>query len=104
MLCKGMIINYQNMYCDIMCHKLWIMVVKYYFRTWYDQVAKKNICHCYFSFKIKYSMIIEDMSFLFCCCILDNSEIIVLNLLITSTTYIWRLNDERSVTKTLNVT
>ena len=67
MLSKGMIINYQSMYCDIMCHKLWIMVVEYYFRTWicrpYELVTKKNRFRCYFSFNNKYHMIIEDMRF-----------------------------------------
>ena len=37
-----------------------------------------------------------------CCCTLDNSDIRVLNLLIMFTTYVLRLNDERSVSKTLN--
>ena len=65
------------MYCDVMCCKLWTMVVEYYFRTWfcrpYDQVAKKNIFRRYFSFNDKYPMIIEDIRLLLCYCICDNS-------------------------------
>ena len=57
------------MYYDIICHKLWIMVAEYYFRTWiyllYDQVAKKNRFCCQFSFNNKCFMIIEDIRFIF---------------------------------------
>ena len=80
------------MYCDIMCHKSWIMVVEFYFRTWifrpYNQVAKKNRFRYYFSFNSKYPMIIEDMRLLLCCCIWDNSETKVLNLLIMCIIYV----------------
>ena len=62
-LCKGMAIFYQSMYCGIICHKLWIMVAIYYFRTWicrlYFQVAKNNIFCYHFSFNNKYFTIIE---------------------------------------------
>ena len=57
------------MYYDIICHKLWIMVVEYYFRAWfcrlYGQVAKKNRFRCQFSFNNKCFMSIEDKRFIF---------------------------------------
>ena len=64
-LCTCMTIFYQSMYCGIICHKLWIMVVEYYFRTCvcqlYCQVAKNNRLCCHFSFNNKYFMIIKDI-------------------------------------------
>ena len=57
------------MYYDIICHKLWIMVAEYYFRTWFvdfmAKLLKRTDSVCQFSFNNKCFMIIEDIRFIF---------------------------------------